>query len=228
MTKPKKADAILITSDQARAARRQLGLTQKQVITESGLSGYKMKQFETGSFNPEVPFLQALAEYYVSKGVELTSLAPTPAPAPAPASAPIPVVPQVQRACFYVDGSVSGDLLDKCLERMQNIDQRIADILKKPVHTGLFSDYTEETVKEHQELFGALGEGYLIISLLLGRPIVQAADPDAGKPKTHADLLSQFYAQSPIVTGEDPNPEPVKEKTAKVEKVETEDDEVME
>lgn len=201
MSKPKKADAIPITSDQARAARRQLGLTQKQVITESGLSGYKLKQFETGSFNPDAPFLQALAEFYQARGVDLSP------PASSASSLPSAVsvgVPQVQRACFFIDGSVPGDLLDRCLERMQNIDKRIASILKKPLQPSFFDGYSEETVKEHQELFGALGEGYLIVSLLLGRPIVQAA---TGEPKTHADLLSQFYAQSPIVTGEEPNPE---------------------
>lgn len=220
MSKPKKADATPITSDQARAARRQLGLTQNQVIKEAGLSAFKMKTFETGSFNPDAPFLQALADFYTSKGVELTPATSTPAPAPAATAPAAPAAPagQVQRACFYIDGSVPGDLLDTCLERMQNIDARIASILKKPLHTEFFSSgYTDETIQEHQELFGALGEGYLIISLLLGRPIVQAADPAAGKPKTHADLLSQFYAQSPVVTGEEPNPAPEPEPANKAE-----------
>lgn len=37
-----------ITAAQSRASRFQLGLTQADVISQSGLPGHKLKQFESG------------------------------------------------------------------------------------------------------------------------------------------------------------------------------------
>ncbi len=201
-----------ITAAQSRASRFQLGLTQADVINESGLPGYKLKQFETGRFVPDMPFLQKLAEFYTGKGIELDEVKepsdgkqPAPAPAPAAKKPGSDMVRHVQRPCFYVSDSVTPDLLDQCLERMHENDERIAATLKKTLKTGLLGGYSEETVKEHQELFGAMAECYLIFRLLQGNPIVQPADGSVD-PKSHADLLAQFYAQSPVVTGEELEP----------------------
>jgi transcriptional regulator with XRE-family HTH domain len=195
-----------ISATQSRASRFQLGLTQADVIEQSGLPGYKLKQFETGRFVPDMPFLQKLAEFFSGKGIELDEVKepsdgnqPAPTPVPTPKKPGSDMVRHVQRPCFYVSDSVTPVLLDQCLERMHDNDERIAVILKKSLKTGLLGDgYSEETAKEHQELFGAMAEGYLIFRLLQGNPIVQ---PNEGKTdaKTHADLLGQFYAKSPIV-----------------------------
>lgn len=39
-----------VTAEQSRAARFQLGLTQADLIQQSDLPGWKLKQFETGRF----------------------------------------------------------------------------------------------------------------------------------------------------------------------------------
>ena len=192
--------ALPLTAAQSRASRFQLGLTQADVIAQSGLPGYKLKQFETGRVVPDIPFLQKLHDFYKEKGIDLDEVAPEPAHSPEPKKPGSEMVRHVQRPCFYVSDSITPDLLDQCLERMHENDERIAVILKKALKTGLigFGGYSEETEKEHQELFGAMAEGYLIFRLLQGNPIVQ---PNYGKTdaKTHADLLGQFYAKSPIV-----------------------------
>ena len=189
-----------ITAAQSRAARFQLGLSQAEVINESGVPGYKLKQFETGRVVPDMPFLQKLADYYTGKGIDLAAaVEPSTGeqkPEPAPAKPGSSMIRQVQRPCFYVCDSVTPDLLDKCLERMHENDERIAATLKKSLKSG-FSGYSDETVREHQELFGAMAENYLIFRLLQGNPVVPPADGKTD-PKSHADLLSQFYAQSPI------------------------------
>jgi transcriptional regulator with XRE-family HTH domain len=196
--------ALPISPEQSRAARFHLGLSQTEVIKQSELPGHKLKNFETGRFIPDMKFLQSLADFYTSKGVDLTDVSDEdeakgdPKTPPAPAKPGSNKVAFVQRPCFYVSDTISPELLDQCLERMHANDQRIAEILKKDLRSGMLGGYSQETEKEHQELFGAMAEGYLIFRLLQGTPIVPAVDGGAIDPKSHADLLSQFYAQSPV------------------------------
>ena len=185
-----------ITAAQSRASRFQLGLTQAEVIEQSNLPGYKLKQFETGRFVPDMPYLQSLSDFYQSKGIDLsdTSTAEKPIKEVKPGAE---MIRHVQRPCFYVSDSVTPELLDQCLERMHANDERITEIMNKSLRTGLFTDYHQETVQEHQELFGAMSECYILFQLLQGNPIVSSVDGNVD-PKTHADLLGQFYAKSPI------------------------------
>jgi transcriptional regulator with XRE-family HTH domain len=194
-----------ITASQSRAARFQLGLTQADVIKQSTLPGHKLKQFESGRFVPDMPFLQKLADYYTSLGVDLSEAvasdpAPAPAPTPTPAAKPgssmVRPAP-VHRPHFYVSDSVTPELLDLCLERMSSNDERINEILGKDLRFGLMGSYQEQTVTEQQEIFGAMAEGYLIFRLLQGNPLVQPFD-EKTSAKTHAQLLGQYYAKSPV------------------------------
>ena len=59
-----------VTAEQSRAARFQLGLTQADLIQQSDLPGWKLKQFETGRFVPDIPFLDKLREFYTAKGIQ--------------------------------------------------------------------------------------------------------------------------------------------------------------
>lgn len=181
-----------ITGDQSRAARFQLGLTQANVIEESGLPGHKLKNFETGRFVPDMPFLESLRDFYIDKGVDLEARKPDTKPATGSA-----MVRPVSRMCFYVSDQVADEVVDQILGRMDANDDRIAAILRSPVGIGFFSDYSEETEAKQRELFGAMAENYLLFRILQGRNIV--ASPQEGRsPATHADLLSTFFAASPL------------------------------
>lgn len=187
-----------LTAAQSRASRFQLGLTQAEVIEQSSLPGYKLKQFETGRFVPDMPFLQSLRDFYQGKGIDLSetvSSSETTTQELKPGSG---MIRHVQRPCFYVSDSINPELLDQCLERMHSNDERIAEIMNKSIRNGMFGGYHEETVQAHQELFGAMAEGYLIFRLLQGNPIVSPIDGEID-PKSHADLLGQFYAKSPVM-----------------------------
>lgn len=192
-----------ITASQSRAARFHLGLTQADVIKKSTLPGHKLKQFESGRFVPDMPFLQKLADFYTGQGVDLSEAvasdpAPTPAPAPAPAAKPgADKVRPAHRPHFYVSESVTPELLDLCLERMHANDERISEILGNDLRFGLMGGYQEQTIAEQQEIFGAMAEGYLIFRLLQGNPLVQPFD-EKTSAKTHAQLLGQYYAKSPV------------------------------
>jgi transcriptional regulator with XRE-family HTH domain len=193
-----------ITAAQSRASRFQLGLTQADVISQSGLPGHKLKQFESGRFVPDMPFLQKLADFYTEKGVDLSEavVSDPPAPAPAPAPAVKPGADKVRpaplhRPHFYVAETVTPELLDACLERMHGNDERVNEILGKDLRAGLLSAFHEQTVNEQNEVFGALAENYLIFRLLQGSPLVKPVDAKVSA-KTHAELLGQYYAKSPV------------------------------
>lgn len=189
-----------VTAEQSRAARFQLGLTQANVIEESSLPGHKLKNFETGRFVSDIPFLESLREYYASKGIDFSEAVITPAPAPAQEAASAPgstMLMPVSRMCFYVSDQLAHEVVDNILERMDSNDERIAAILQSPVKAGFLRDYTEETEAKQRELFGAMAENYLCFRLLQGRNIVASA-PLSVAPATHADLLATFFAASPL------------------------------
>jgi len=193
-----------ITPAQSRAARHHLGLSQTEVIKQSDLSGHKLKNFETGRFIPDTAFLKQLSDFYSALGVDLTdeTLGEPAATPPTELKPGATMIRTVQRPCFFVSDTVSTDLLDQCLERMHNNDERIAALLATSLKSGMLGGHHDSTVAEHQELFGAMAENYLIFRLLQGNPIVQPVDA-AVRPTTHAHLLGQFYAKSPVATGVD-------------------------
>lgn len=199
-----------ITAVQSRAARFHLGLSQSEVIKQSELPGHKLKNFETGRFVPDMAFLQQLGDFYTALGVDLSDDALPGVQAVTPPAELKPgatMIRTVQRPCFFVSETVPTELLDQCLERMHLNDERIAALLKVTLKTGFMGGHSDDTVAEHQELFGAMAENYLIFRLLQGNPIVQPSDSkNPTDPTTHACLLGQFYAKSPVITGESVTP----------------------
>lgn len=193
-----------ITKAQSRDARRSLGLSQTQVIQQSKLPGHKLKNFEAGHYLPDSKFLQQLADFYAALGVDLADdgIDPTPVDQLKPGAA---MIRTVQRPCFFISETVKPELLDECLERMHSNDERIAALLGTSLRSGMLGGHHDTTLAEHQELFGAMAENYLIFRLLQGNPIVQPVDA-AASPTTHAHLLGQFYAKSPLVAGADAVP----------------------
>ena len=59
-----------ITGKQSATARDQLMLTQKTVMAETGISGFKFKNFELGYWNLSDDLQQELIAYYQSKGFD--------------------------------------------------------------------------------------------------------------------------------------------------------------
>ncbi len=195
-----------ITGEQSRAARFQLGLTQANVIEESGLPGHKLKNFETGRFVPDMPFLENLRAYYSQKGIDFTeSVTPAQPPTHGSVTAGASMIRPVSRMCFYVSDQVPDEVVDQVLGRMDANDDRIASILKSPLKAGFISQYDDETEGQQRELFGAMAENYLLFRILQGRNIVSNS-PLAAQPANHSDLLSIFFAASPLANTLSPAP----------------------
>lgn len=185
-----------ITAEQSRAARFQLGLTQAEAINASELPGWKLKQFETGRFVPDMPFLEALRDFYRDRGIQFGDQPTARLKDQTPSNhADNQAVGQVSRMCFYVADSVEPEAVPALLERMSANDERIAALLQDRVEAGLFSAYSEDTETKVRELFGAMAENYILFRVLQDRnPLVAPKD----KPQTLADLLTNTYADSPV------------------------------
>ncbi|WP_153116341.1 hypothetical protein [Rhodocyclus tenuis] len=194
-----------ITAEQSRASRFQLGLTQAQVIDDSQLPGYKLKQFETGRFVPDMPFLESLRGFYETRGItfdqpEKQQPAKSPVQSDEPASKPgASIWRPVPRMALYVRDDLPEAELMKVFERMDANDARIETIMLESLKSGFVSEFSEETEAKSRELFGAMAENYLLFRHLQGRSIISAAP--ASPPATHGDLIASLFAQSPLAIG---------------------------
>lgn len=188
-----------ITAEQSRASRFQLGLTQAQVIEQSQLPGHKLKNFETGRFVPDMPFLQNLREFYEENGIDFTEIPSQVIASSDEPQKPRPGVEIIEPALtsrFLVDRSLTLDQVDSILERMDTNDTRIAELMNSSVESGFLSDYSEETEANTRELFGLMAENYLQFRALQGRNILSPR-PEVAEVKTQADLISKLFAMTP-------------------------------
>lgn len=186
-----------LTSEQSRAARRELALSQKDVITQTGVQAYKLKQFEAGSFRPDVATLKKLRDFYESQGVNFDELdayinggSPT-ARVDVPAE-PAPLKPgytHTPRPGFLVSADLPATVIDGLMSDMEESDDRIAEIVKSTCQTGLFGGMTDATEASVQELFGHLAANHLRFRFLQGRNIIA---PTRDEAKTVGDYLSQW------------------------------------
>ena len=181
-----------ITPLQSKAAWYQLGLTQANVIQESGLPGHKLKGFETGRLIPDMKFLESLANFYQAKGIELSELTEGEGLTPVNAAAVKPLSDKLQSLsgmAFRI--AVPFASVDILLERMEANDERIDQILVEPAKAGLFGGYSEETEARQRELFGLMGANYLLFRALQGRSLTARA-VKTGDKRTQLDLLNAW------------------------------------
>ena len=189
-----------VTAEQSRASRFQLGLTQANVIDESGLPGHKLKNFETGRFVPDMPFLESLRDFYQERGIVYDqAAAAVETQIQAADTAPGAVMRrQAQRMALYVRDDLPDSDLMKIFERMEANDARIESIITNNLESGFPSGYSAETEAKNRELFGAMAENHLLFRLLQGRSIISSVPSTS--PATHGGMLAGFFAQSPLAS----------------------------
>lgn len=188
----------LITADQSRRARRSLGITQAKLAEETGLNTTLIKHFETYRIeNPPQDFQTKLVDYYTGKGLDVATPANSTAADERKPGANIVKDIAIPRISFLVSDKLNQDEIEALLERMEENDDRIYDLVKKETAKGLFGGHTDATVAENQELFASLAENYLIFRHLQGRNLFNDIDQNA-KTETHGHLLHGHFTRSPI------------------------------
>lgn len=201
----------LITADQARRARRELGISQAKLAEESGASLTLIKHFESYRLeNPSESFQQSLVDYFTSNGVDLSehggdggNANPSVVKVPR-GSIPVPQGVPVPRMSFRVSDSVTDEELDAVLTRMEENDDEIANLMRKATGKGVFGGYTDETILDSQRLFGLMAENYMLFRYLQGRNFLDDVNPGA-KEETHGHLVHRAVQDSPLpkVNGSD-------------------------
>lgn len=198
---------------EARAARNYLGLSQRQAAQESGLLLHKIKQFETGSYSPDPAFLQKLKDFYAQKGYTFNDPAPGDGKKADGTVFPAGVVGDKQDNTppgkktvstiqhMRIDPSLPLEEVDNMLEHIDRNEERISDLLNKPVApAGLFAagDYSDKTTGLHAHVTRLLAENGTLFARLFGRELVDAPSPALAdgkeKPKTQGDLLAKQQA----------------------------------
>lgn len=186
-----------VSALQSRAARFQLGMTQAEVIKQSELPGWKLKQFETDRFVPDIPFLTALRSFYVERGIELPAVEDQPS-AKMPSASKAPSQKEDEASFpglvpFFMMSDLTEAQVEAVMHRVMDNDERINGLLAFPVRAGFFGGWDDETKEKSRELFGALAENYLLLARLQGRVLLGKETPE---PTNHAELLAQSFAGS--------------------------------
>lgn len=202
----------IITADQCRTARRELGLSQADVANAVGINRQYVSEFETGYSNRiTAAQLRKLRAFYESKiqeaiadGEEIAltfgepdtpeenqKTATSPTPLQAAAAAPYRFWP------VYLE--VDQPIAIKVLGMMQDNDARIAVLLQQSAEKddGFLGDgeFTEGTKDALQETFSLLSLNYALLRSLSGWPAL-GLTPSAEDPQTLRDVIfSTFQAQ---------------------------------
>lgn len=190
----------VLTPELSKAARRELSLSQNNVITETGVQAYKLKQFEAGRFLPEIATLKKLRDYYEEQGVDLDELDAhaTTLQQPIDAdAAPRAATTATARPGFFISDDVAQEKVDEALDLMDANDARILDLVQSDFVAGLLGGASEKTEANIRELFGTLAESHLAFRFLQGKsPVVTSGAGTDAAPKTVGDFLAAWISES--------------------------------
>ena len=189
--------ALGLTFAQSKEARSALTLSQKGVIEQAGIQAYKLKQFEAGNFRLDIADQKKLRDFYVSQGVDFDEVDATLAAQREDVRAeaePRSGMTRTAGAGFLIADDVSQDQVDRVLDRLEENDARIAELIATGYTAGFFGDVSDETEAATRELFGTLAESHLLFRFLQGKNIVTAVTDE---PKTIGDVLSKWVQDSP-------------------------------
>ena len=190
--------ASTLTYQQSAAARATLTLSQKNVIDQSGLPAHKLKQFEAGRYRLDVIDQKKLRDFYEARGADFDEI-------DARLKADLEsdkAISNQQRDCitpnagagFLISHEVSQDQVDRVLDRMDENDSCVAELVGTAYESGMLGGVSEASESALREVFGLLAESHLLFRFLQGKSIVATAP---GEPKTIGDMLSNWVKDSP-------------------------------
>lgn len=193
-----------LTPDLSKHARRELGLSQKDVIAATGIQGYKLKQWEGRGLAIELGDTRKLSDFYESKGVNLAELAEHVGRAQRASAGATPAAQTelqkgftyTPRPGFIISDQLAPSLVDKLMEQMEANDDKIGDLTQATFKPGLLGGISDDTEAKARELIAALAENHLIFRFLQGRNIIART---RSEPKTLADYLSMLMQDSPAL-----------------------------
>ncbi|KAF0102945.1 MAG: hypothetical protein FD187_1768 [bacterium] len=203
---PKKPNAPLTAADFA-AALQALQTTAADVAREIGVSRQYLSEFRAGSRNLQPDLLQRLREYFEAKGLAFDEPGPDAEPAhqAAPTLSDLDTREDMARALlcvrhFALSSALECGQITAALERMDANDQKIRALLAKPVQTGFFNPWGEETQNDLQEVYGIMAENHILFRHLQGRALIVLDNlgsiPPTSEAKDVAGIVAGLLAGS--------------------------------
>jgi transcriptional regulator with XRE-family HTH domain len=192
----------VLTPDLSKRARRELGLSQTDVIKATGIQAYKLKQWEARGLSIDLADLNTLGEFYAEQGVDLGELVDHINRAPVVNSEARGAAPLQEgftyapRPGFMISDQLTPEVVDKLMECMEENDDRIAQLTTEAFNLGFFGDVSADTESKARELIGALAENHMIFRALQGRNIVSSWRDD---PRTLGEYLGTMMKASPAL-----------------------------
>ena len=211
-----------LTYRQSQAARAALTISQKSVIDLAGIQAHKLKQFEAGRYRLDIVDLKKLRDFYEAQGVDFETIDQTLRDKEESESADRNqqrgITPRAG-AGFLISAAVSQVQVDQVLDRMEENDSRVAELVGTAYETGFLGGVTEGSEAALRELFGILAESHLLFRFLQGKNVIEQSKEE---PKTIGGMLSQWFKGSPAhgVIGFDEEANPKATATATAEESE--------
>lgn len=218
--------SVPLTPELSKRARRELAMSQNDIIKATGIQAYKVKQWEGRGLSIDLADTRKLADFYEAQGVNLAELADHisregsagregPAdkatearPALAALQAGFTYSP---RPGFFLSDQLAPAVVDSLMERMEQNDDRIAELVGETFKTsGFFGSISDDTEAKTRELIGTLAENHVIFRALQGRNVVSTS---RDQPKTLGDYLGKMMQASPVlplIATDEANPAPLK------------------
>jgi DNA-binding XRE family transcriptional regulator len=209
-----------LSPNASRAARNFLGLSQTQAATKCNLPAHKIKRFETGSYVPDTPFVQALREFFEAEGYnfndEKTPGAKARAigdvfqagvlgelggfteetdgfPAVEPGKLPRPQKANLQ--FMRISPVLEDDQIDRIFSCIEDNEASIVDIGLKPVTTGFLSDTPSMSSQAAAVvMLRRLAENGLLFAQLMGRELLPTVvEESLAEPKPSGFFLGDLH-----------------------------------
>ena len=198
-----------LTPDLSKQARRELGLSQNDVIKTTGIQAYKLKQWEGRGLTIELADIRKLSDFYESQGVSIAELiehhaSKSGAAREGSADQAPEARPALQagftynpRPGFVISDQLPLEVVDSLMVRMEANDDRIAGLIGEAFTTsGFFGTISDDTEAKARELVACLAENHVIFRALQGRNIVSMSRDE---PKTIGEYLGKMLEASPIL-----------------------------
>ena len=206
------ANSVPLTPELSKRARRELAMSQNDIIKATGVQAYKVKQWEGRGLSIDLADTRKLSDFYEARGINLAELAdhisregsagregpadkpPETRPARAPLQDGFTYSP---RPGFFLSDQLAPSVVNSLMERMEQNDERIAELVGEAFKTsGFFGSISEDTEAKARELVGTLAENHVIFRALQGRNIVST---NRDQPKTLGDYLGKMMQASPVL-----------------------------
>lgn len=197
-----------LTPDLSKRARRELALSQNDVIKATGIQSYKLKQWEGRGLSIELVDIRKLSDFYELQGVNLSELVDhinqgSSTGREAQSSEASQSRPPLQngfthtpRPGFMISDQLTPDVVEKLMQRMEANDDRIGELTAETFAKSFLGDVSDDTEAKARDLVGTLAENHIIFRCLQGRNVVSAMRDE---PKTLGEFLTQMMNGSPVL-----------------------------